>query len=187
MKLEPGLPPLRLVEWLIVFSPCSTVARRQTVERFGGFYDRDGCRYGEDAHLWLKIFLNETCYLSLKHLAIFHRDASELSNNLSGMRPIEPFLANPEDVQVVCPQRLQPLLSQFLSYRAQKTACLLSYWGDGKAARQLLRRFSAAGDWRLPWFFPARISSAPFLTGCVSGLAQVYRTVRSRSARSGNR
>ena len=38
-------------------TPCNTVARTDVVRVWGGFYDRDQCRFGEDGFLWLKILL----------------------------------------------------------------------------------------------------------------------------------
>lgn len=181
-RLQPGLYRVtpewdaqQLVERLIVFSPCSTVGRREVVEAYGGFYDQAGCRYGEDAHLWLKVLLNEPCYLSLEPLAVFHRDASELSGNLRDMRPIEPFLLDPEDVRKVCPEALRPLLERFLSYRAQKTACLLSYWGQWKRGSELWRGFHTNGSLRLPWFFPCWIATTWPTAWAVQILASVHR------------
>ncbi len=156
-RATPQTSPDYLQNLLVAFSPCTTIARREVIDRYGGFYADNGCRYGEDAHLWLKVLLNEPVWLSLKPLVVFHRDASSLSGNLGGMRPIEPFLTDPDDIRGACSTELRPLLDQVLAIRAMKTATLLSSWGRPTAAAALRRQFLTPGAWRLPWYIPSLI------------------------------
>ena len=88
-------------------TPLGTLLRTETVRRWGGFFDRRKCLYGEDAYLWLKILLNETVYVSLQPLACYHREASELSRGVVGPRPVEPFLTEPEQIVESCPAELR--------------------------------------------------------------------------------
>lgn len=153
--------PELVVSMLAYMSPCSTVARAEAVRRHGGFYERDRCLYGEDAHLWLKVLLNEPVAFDLRPLVRFHHDASGLSKNLPGARPVEPFLLRPEEIEADCPAHLRALLARVLAIRALKTACVLGYWGRWREARALRRRFSVAGDWRLPKYVPAQVCGTP--------------------------
>jgi glycosyltransferase involved in cell wall biosynthesis len=166
-RLSPDTPPLEAVHRLAYMSPCSTVARTAIVRRWGGFYSRDRCLYAEDAHLWLKFLLNEPLGFQLRPLVRFHRDASGLSLNLNGPRPIEPFLLDSSEIEAACPDRLRRLLSQLLAIRAYKTACMLGCWGDWTAARAIVARFSPPGAWKLPYFLPAKISSTTL--GAIAG------------------
>ena len=177
-RLDPSTPPLAAVHRLIYMSPCSTVVRASIIQKWGGFYSRDSCQYGEDSYLWLKVLLNETVAFHLAPTVRFHREASELSNKLKRARPVEPFLLHPSEIRNVCPQHLLDLLSNILAIRAFRTTCMLGYWGRWREARSLMERFSVSGDWKLPYFLPAKICSMPL----GSHLGRFWRTL-NRSQR----
>jgi hypothetical protein len=177
-RVTPDMPPRFVVHLLAFMSPCTTVARADAVRRWGGFFDRDRCRYGEDAFLWLKFLLNETVSVQLAPLVRFHAEASALSGNLSGPRPVEPKLVYPGEIEAACPEELRPLLADVLALRAMKTACVLSYWGRWREARGLLRRFCPWSRWRLRGFAVAQAASTPL--GSAAG--ELIRRVRRLSA-----
>ncbi|MGD0199377.1 MAG: glycosyltransferase family 2 protein [Bryobacteraceae bacterium] len=160
-KVTPSTPIQKLVHMLAYMWPCSTVARVEVLRRWGGFYDRNSCRYGEDALLFLKVLLNESVCFHMRPLAQFHRDASSLSGRYQGTRPVEPFLLDPDEVASACPAELLPLLRQFYAARAAKTAGVLGYWGDCRNARRLFRQFVSWHDWRLPFFLPGLVGCTP--------------------------
>jgi hypothetical protein len=178
ISLDPRTPPALAVSLLAFMTPCTTIARTDIVRRFGGFYDRNGCRYGEDAYLWLKIILNERVMIDLEPHVRIHREASSLSSNISGVRPVEPFLDDPSGIEQSCPPHLRPLLGQILAIRAFKTACVLGYWGDWRAAAALRRRFSRP-SWRpLPYQLASMVCSTPL----GPALATAWRTVQPSRA-----
>jgi len=174
-QVTPSTPAVKLVYMLAYMSPCSTIARATVVRRWGRFYDKNRCVYAEDAILWLKVLLNETVSFQLRPLACFHREASALSGNYAGARPIEPFLLEPNEVAAACPVALLRLLRQFYSIRACKTASVLGYWGEWQAARPLFRQFVGIGDWRLPYFTSALIGCTPF-AGVLGRLLEATRS-----------
>ena len=176
-RLTPETPAMLAVHMLAYMSPWSTVCRAPVVRKWGGFYARDGCRYAEDAFLWLKVLLNERVAFTLRPFVIFHREASSLSSNLTGPRPVEPFIRYPEEIRAVCPMHLRPLLDRILAIRAFKTACVLGYWGQWSEARAVVARFSLAGSWRLPYYVPALVCSTPV----GSALGRAWRSVCSHS------
>jgi glycosyltransferase involved in cell wall biosynthesis len=153
--------PLLVVNMLAYMSPCSTLARAAVVRRWGAFYDREKCTFGEDAFLWLKVLLNEKVAFNLKPLAQFHREAAGLSKNLNRSRPVEPFLKDASEIEAACPSPLRDLLRNVLAIRAAKTACVLGYWGHWREARALMRQFTSAGNWRLPYHASAVVCSTP--------------------------
>ena len=150
-----------VIHMLAYMSPCSTITRIQVLRRWGGFYADGKCSYAEDAHLWLKVLLNEKVAFAFKPLARFHVEASSLSKNLPGSRPVEPFLLHPEELYSVCPPDLEHLLAKVLKIRALKTACVLGYWGHWREARDLVRRFNAPSSWSLPYYAPSLVCRTP--------------------------
>ena len=160
-RIEPTTEPWLVVSMLAFMSPWSTVVRADVIRKWKGFYSRKKSLFAEDAFLWLKVLLNETVAVNLKSLVRFHREASGLSNNLPGPRPIEPFLIDAGEIEAACPPHLQDLLAQVLAIRAAKTACMLGYWGRWREARSLMRRFTTAKNWRLHYYAPGMICSTP--------------------------
>jgi hypothetical protein len=156
-------------------TPCTSVFRTEALRRWGGFQE-GGCRFGEDGILWLKLLLHEPVFFHLEPLVEVHREASGLSGNYAGARPIEPYLSAPGALGEACPGELSALLSRFYARRACKTACMLSYWGEWRRARRLLREFVAIRDWRAPLFGMAQAASTP--AGALAG--KLYRTLRAR-------
>ena len=160
-RLHHNTPPLAAVYRLAYISPWSTVVRTRVVRKWGGFYSRNRCLYAEDSYLWLKLLLNETMAFHLDPIVRFHVEASELSKNILGARPLEPFLLDPSEIEAVCPSHLRLLLSNILAIRAFKTACVLGYWGRWREARSMRNRFSVPGSWKLPYYIPGMICSTP--------------------------
>jgi Glycosyl transferase family 2 len=160
-RVDAGTSPERLVFMLAYMSPCTTIARASILRRWNGFFSARRCLYGEDAFLWLKVLLNHPVAFELQPLVHIHTDASSLGVGRTGVRPIEPFLESPEQIETCCPSSLRPLLAGFLATRAFKTACVLGYGGQWRTARALVRRHYAGGAWRLPYFAPALVCSSP--------------------------
>ena len=160
-RVKPDTKAALVVSLLAYMSPCSTLTRAKVFRKWGGFYERDRCTFGEDSFLWLKVLLNESVVFNLKPLVQFHREASGLSYNLSGSRPVEPFLKDPREIEAACPPELRGLLSQVLAIRAAKTACVLGYWGHWREAREIAGRYTGPGNWRLPYHVPAAVCSTP--------------------------
>jgi Glycosyl transferase family 2 len=149
-----------LLHRVAFLSPCTTIARAESVRRLGGFYEKN-CRYAEDAYLWLRVLLNFPVSFSLEPGVRVYRNASHLSAAGRVPRPLEPFLAFPEEIRAQCPQELRPVLDQFLAIRAFKSACAWSYWGQWRAARQLLRRFRVPAAYKLPYYWLAQCAATP--------------------------
>ena len=161
VRVGPETAPRRLVFLLAFLSPFSVLARAATVRRWGGFYDRGRCLYAEDANLWLKVLLNEPVAYSMRPLVRYHREASVLSRQRGGPRPVEPFLADPSEIEGCCPVGLRPLLADFLALRALKTAGMLASWGRTREARALIRRYARTTSRREPLYWAARLAASP--------------------------
>jgi len=167
-RVTPETRAETLLHRVAFLSPCTTIARADVVRRLGGFYENN-CRYAEDAYLWLRVLLNYPVSFSLEPGVRLYRDASHLSAAGRVPRPLEPFLAFPDEIRAACPQELRPVLEQFLAIRAFKSACAWSYWGQWSAARQLLRRFRVPSAHKLPYYWLAQCAATP--CGAVVGTA----------------
>ena len=173
-RVTTDTPRLLAVHTVAYMSSWNTVIRTEVFRRLGGFYARTRALYAEDAWLWVQTLLDSPVLIRLAPpLVVFHREASELSANLRGVRPVEPFLLEPEPLWKTCPPDLQPVLRDFLAIRALKTASVLGYWGKWQEANRLRRRFSGWKDVRLPYFWPAMVCSTPL--GSLLGSA--WRTI----------
>jgi hypothetical protein len=155
--------------------PSSTVVRREVFEQVGGFYEKDRCLFAEDAYLWLKILLRFDVAFCARPLSLHYLDASELSMNVKGVRPVEPFLTDTEGLYRTCPESQTELLRRVLALRACKTASVYGYFGQYQRSRDLMKRFVTLSDWRLSWFFPALVGCTPAAKwlGALARLARV--------------
>ena len=160
-RVTAATSPQLVVYMLAYMSPCSTITRSHVLRKWEGFYASEKCTYAEDAYLWLKVLLNEEVIFNFKALARFHPEASSLSRNLPGARPVEPFLVHPEELYAACPPDLKELLGKVLMLRALKTSCVLGYWGHWRDASSLVRRFTARGSWRFQYYAPSLVARTP--------------------------
>lgn len=163
VAITPQTQTRDLVGMIAYTNPSTLLARTQSARRWGGFYE-EGCRYGEDATLFLKMFLNEPFYFHPRQLARMDVEASELCRNYRTARPVEPFLLDERIVIDACPQPLRGVLDNFLKARACKTASVLGYWGEWRRANEIARRFITPRDWKTPLFALAMLSASPLVT-----------------------
>ena len=177
-------PVLLFNSTVMYMTSCTTVVRTAVIRHCGGF-QAGGCRFGEDQSLWLKLLLSRPVYLHLHVLTDLHREASVLSGNYTGPRPVEPFLSDPRQIRAGCPAELRDLFDRFCAARACKTACMLAYWGEWRRGRELLRRFTSIRDWRLP-LLPAAMAACTPMGAIVGRLARLCRNQSTANTRPGS-
>jgi hypothetical protein len=153
--------PLVLNLLRFILTPSTTI-RRSVFQEVGGFYEGSSALFGEDTFLWLKLlFSDHSLHIDLEPRFTFHREDSGLSRNLSGARPIEPFLMDPDPLLAACPHHLEALLLAVLRSRAYKTACMLGFWGEWRSARAVRKQYPALEGWRSPLLLPAVVAGTP--------------------------
>jgi glycosyltransferase involved in cell wall biosynthesis len=176
--VDKSMSPALFTTLVAFMWPCGTLFRTSAVRRFGGFFERDKCRYGEDSFLFVKLLLNAPVAVILEPLSRYHREASELSRTWDRPRAVEPLLTHWEELREACPIELRPLFHEFLARRAAKTACAMAYWGKWRIARELMDEHSTASLTRMPLYWTAKLSCGPW-TGVAGSL---WRSVRSRGS-----
>lgn len=128
------------------------VCDRNVIHRFGGFYDKDRCTYGEDIYLWLQVVLNYPIYRDLRPLMWYHTEASDLAV-WNQVRPPWPMLLEPEPIRRRCPQPYRPILENILNTYAAIAAYRATTVEDLATANRLFEAFPDARqemfqDWR---------------------------------------
>lgn len=138
---------------LAVFHACSTVYRRWVVQRYGGFYAKGNCRYGEDVYLWLQIMFNHKLYRISEPLAWYHTEDSQLGLSCKkSFYPIEPCLLDVEPLKKNCPAEYENLLQRWLAIHALRAAFLHAELGNRENVSYLLNNFPLIRKWRWQFF-----------------------------------
>ena len=108
------------------------VVERELFNRFGGFYEKDHCTFGEDTYLVIQFVLACDIVFDLEPLVCFHVEDSELGVRRSGTPPLRPCLVEPGPLLAHCPPERLPQLRALLAYyRMLET-----------------EKFARSGDWR---------------------------------------
>ena len=141
-RLPPDMAPVPMKKAVEALWTGTVVCRRDVVERFGGFYAKDRCTYGEDNYLWVRIVLNCRIYRDPSPLAWYHTEASDLGiHGREGVRPPVPILTDPEPVRAGCRPEYRDTLERYLAHIALLTARRHFYAGDRSTARWAVRTF----------------------------------------------
>ena len=151
-QLPPDLPPERHKPNIDVLHSGAIVCERTGINRFGGFYAKDRCTYGEDIYLWLQVILNYPIYRDLRPLMWYHTEASDLAI-WKQVRPPWPMLLEPEPIRRSCPTGYRPTLESILNTYAAIAAYRATTAEDLATANQLFATFPNARrqmfqDWR---------------------------------------
>jgi Glycosyl transferase family 2 len=165
-RLPTDLPPEAHKPNLDVMHSGAIVCDRSIMQKFGGFYAKDHCTYGEDLYLWLQILLHYPIYRDWQPLMWYHTEASDLAVWQRQHCPPWPMLLDPEPIRAHCPPPYQPLLETLLANYAVMAAYRSATQGNRVLAQQLLQQFPKTRD-----FGPQRrridlellISSIPYL------------------------
>jgi glycosyltransferase involved in cell wall biosynthesis len=177
-RVTSATSPQLLVAVNAYMHPCATTLRRAAFTRYGGFYERGRCLYGEDAFLFLQVVLNEPVAFSFESLARIDTGASDLSTHRRP-RTIEPLFEASETLEASTPAELRPLLRDFLAIRAGKTACVMTYWNRLPEARKLVKEFTRPRDLRRRWVVLGRICASPIGSSIARAL-ELARTSRAK-------
>jgi glycosyltransferase involved in cell wall biosynthesis len=143
-SLRHGMERQRIVNVLGIFHSCSTIYKREVIEKYNGFYSKDGCSYGEDVYLWLQLIFNHKVFFNSEPLAWYHSEDSELGlTSGKSSYPIEPVLKEADTLKGNCPKEYHSLLDFWLANHALRAVYLNIELGDLQKAEWLLNAFPA--------------------------------------------
>jgi hypothetical protein len=134
------LPFHRLKHAVDFCASSAVLARREAVDRLGGFYDRHHATYGEDSFLWLRLLMQQPVYRLVEPLVWIHTDQSVLGVGRRTPYPVPPILDHVAEVLTECPPSHRALLRGYLDWYALWIAHRLAEQGQGRSAWRLLRR-----------------------------------------------
>lgn len=151
---EPDIGPRKFKWALDFFHSDAVLCRREIVERYGGFYAANKCRYGEDTWIWLQVTLNHKVYRDLRPLVCVDWGGSDLSMGNAQMKPPRPFLTDPEPIYAVTPPQYRSAVDRLMAYYALERAMGLSKHSRHEEARELLNRYPLARSWHPDYLGP---------------------------------
>jgi glycosyltransferase involved in cell wall biosynthesis len=118
--IEPGVfgfrgteDPQKAEAILSIMIAINNLIRTEIVRKYGGFYDKDRCIFGEDRTLLWRIAFSESFMIVGRTLAYYHTEDSELGPHVIS-RPLPPYLQDPKSLMDYCPQSVHTLICEVL-------------------------------------------------------------------------
>ncbi len=147
-RLPQRIDPINLKRELNIISVGTVLCRKVILKRYSGFYE-NGCFYGEDSFLWLKVILNHTIFRDPEPLFIYHIEASGLALFAKkSFYPPQPYLSVPKSIREMCPSNYYSVLEKFLSYWALKTYHRCLGLGEGDLCKNFIHEFPEMKKWK---------------------------------------
>lgn len=116
------------------------VVRRSSFEKYGGFYEKNRCTYGEDTYMFAPMFICEPIYFSLDEEVEFHVEDSALGQARAGVHPPHPALVDPEPLKKV--GAAQPvLIAKYLAIQRMIYTRRLAKFGRHQDIARLRKAF----------------------------------------------
>jgi glycosyltransferase involved in cell wall biosynthesis len=175
----------RRVKYVVDFCHSSCVlARRETIERYGGYYAADRCSYGEDSYLWLQVVLNHPLAIDPVPRVWFHTEHSALGAARVGRHPVRPALVASGPLIERCDPGYRRALRDLLAYyRLLETEKLMR---QGRLDGTTLAGWRARFPWTTRWPGPklAAMELRCSLAAAAPRLARAAQRVSARVARS---
>jgi GT2 family glycosyltransferase len=139
-KLSSDVTPQLVKNHVDMFAADAVIAERKVIQRQGGYFG-DGCTYGEDTYLWLRVLFNEAFYMCPTPLTRVHLDCSELGHGRKTPYPIHPLVQQADTVIAGCPEDYRPLMWEVLDYYALISLRRRVNCRDYVGAQKILDRF----------------------------------------------
>ncbi len=126
-------------DWLLhAYLPSTAVFRRDVFKACGGFYEKNGCKFGEDMYLFVAASLCYPFWRLADPLVWYHSEDSSLATQKNVLTPL---LLDPQPVFDLCPERNKPVLQGLLADRAVQESLGQAYRGSFSNWKPLFDRF----------------------------------------------
>jgi hypothetical protein len=137
-EVGPGTRPDGF-DWLLhAYLPSTSVFRRDAFQACGGFYQKNGCRFGEDMYLFVAAALRHPFWRLEEPLVWYHSEDSSLATQKTALTPL---LLDPQPLRDLCPERNKAVLEGLLADRAIQESLTQAYRGEFSQWRSLFLRF----------------------------------------------
>ena len=123
------------------------VVYRETFNRLGGYFSRDGCRYGEDSFLWASLLLSEAVIWNPAELVRFHVEDSTLGFAAGRRETARPISIFPEEFKNRVPMSSRDAADRLVRRFAALDFLFLLDSGAQAAASQLCRKHRLSPKW----------------------------------------
>jgi glycosyltransferase involved in cell wall biosynthesis len=170
--LSKNASDLELQHMLDMIWTCSVVCRRDVFLRYGGFYNKSRCVYGEDHYLWIQMAFNHEIYRIMEPLAWYHNSVSDLTYGGFKYRPLDPCMTDPDPIRANCLSEHRQSLERWFAQYALIHAHICASYGKINEASYLLRAFPLMKIWwweyeklKFKLMFPQLISFGRRLKG----------------------
>ena len=121
------------------FQPGSVFMSRQLCLDLGGYSEVN--HYGEDWHLWIRLFLSFRIYFLAEDLAIVHSDVRGICSQGLLVNPVQAYYIEADIIRQECPPDKRDLLKRFYAIHALREAHLRVAAGNFAAAEYLVEHF----------------------------------------------
>ncbi len=124
-QLSDDTPLDTMVSLLTAMTTGNMLWHKSVIEKYNGFYEHK-CMFGEDHFLMISILLNYHIYINDEPLLIYHIQASSLTKKRKTYEDIhtfKPLILNPDFIRKNCPEKLMPLLENYLNHLAFFECC----------------------------------------------------------------
>lgn len=129
----------RIIKYIWV---CTAIMRADVARKWGGFFDSYKCLLGEDRYFFIKILFNERIAIIGETHGIYHMESSELCGcGFTTVPPVVPALLDASEIISMCPPVKRRLLKEVLAIMALEFAEYQAKFGNGRQAKELLKRF----------------------------------------------
>ena len=143
-RLPENVSHTELHSFLVMLHWTNTIlCKRDVVEKYGGFYSKGKCKYGEDRYLQMQMLLNHKMCRIMMPLAWYHTETCGICISTLGVGPrsLIPILTDPEPIRMHCPHSFRDVLEWYLASQALGYAMEYADANDGSTALSLVRRF----------------------------------------------
>ena len=149
-RLSPEASDFELHHVLGHINTDTLFARREVIEKYGGYYDTKRA-FGEDTYLYWLLVQNHRFYRICRPLSWYHLDESEIWGHDNMKRAIHPILLNPEFARDSCEPGYEAVIERLLAMQALFWAFVFVRTGQVDQSRWLIKQYPGMKIWKLQY------------------------------------